>query len=129
MKLINFFILQLGMFLKKNLNGNCLDQTKSQFLEAISKYLSKRTTLVSSDISNFCICGGKGDGTWNRSISFDGSVELLDLQQRQLEVLLIILGCCNVLSYHLSFTSLTTYPMKNYIVRNSKSSSKMHITI
>ncbi|KAK4420867.1 Kinesin-like protein KIN-14F [Sesamum alatum] len=75
---------QLGIFLKKVLNTDCSPQTKSQFLEAISKYLSKRTTLVSRDISSFCTCGGKGEGTWHMNNS-NGSVELLDLQQKQLE--------------------------------------------
>ncbi|KAI3456773.1 hypothetical protein Pfo_013436 [Paulownia fortunei] len=76
---------QLGLFLKKVLNSDCVPQTKSQFLEAISKYLSKRASLVSRDISNFCICGGKGDGTWHRNISSHGGVELLNLQHKQLE--------------------------------------------
>ncbi|KAL0320912.1 UNVERIFIED_CONTAM: Kinesin-like protein KIN-14F [Sesamum radiatum] len=75
---------QLGLFLKKVLNTDCSPQSKSQFLEAISKYLSKRMSLVSRDISNFCICGGKGQGTWHLNNS-NGSVELLDLQQKQLE--------------------------------------------
>ncbi|XP_011095593.1 kinesin-like protein KIN-14F isoform X2 [Sesamum indicum] len=76
---------QLGLFLKKVLNSNCGPQTKSQFLEAIRKYLSKRTRLVSSDISNFCICGGKGDVARHGSICSHGGLELLDLQHRQLE--------------------------------------------
>ncbi|KAL0301038.1 UNVERIFIED_CONTAM: Kinesin-like protein KIN-14F [Sesamum radiatum] len=75
---------QLGLFLKKVLNTDCAPQTKSQFLEAISKYLSKRMSLVSRDISNFCICGGKGQGTMHLNNS-NGSVELLDLQRKQLE--------------------------------------------
>ncbi|KAL0407033.1 UNVERIFIED_CONTAM: Kinesin-like protein KIN-14F [Sesamum latifolium] len=75
---------QLGLFLKKVLNTDCAPQTKSQFLEAISKNLSKRMSLVSRDISNFCICSGKGQGTWHLNNS-TGSVELLDLQQKQLE--------------------------------------------
>ncbi|KAL0310918.1 UNVERIFIED_CONTAM: Kinesin-like protein KIN-14F [Sesamum angustifolium] len=76
---------QLGLFLKKVLNTDCAPQTKSQFLEAISKYLSKRMSLVSRDISNFCICGGKGQGTMHLNNS-NGSVELLDLQRKQLEL-------------------------------------------
>ncbi|KAL0328590.1 UNVERIFIED_CONTAM: Kinesin-like protein KIN-14F [Sesamum calycinum] len=75
---------QLGLFLKEVLNTDCAPQTKSQFLEAISKYLSKRMSLVSRDISNFCICGGKGQGTMHLNNS-NGSVELLDLQRKQLE--------------------------------------------
>ncbi|KAL0353474.1 UNVERIFIED_CONTAM: Kinesin-like protein KIN-14F [Sesamum angustifolium] len=76
---------QLGLFLKNVLNSNCGPQTKSQFLESITKYLSKRTRLVSSDISNFCICGGKGDVVRHGNICSHGGVELLDLQHRQLE--------------------------------------------
>ncbi|KAL0399077.1 UNVERIFIED_CONTAM: Kinesin-like protein KIN-14F [Sesamum radiatum] len=76
---------QLGLFLKNVLNSNCGPQTKSQFLEAITKYLSKRTRLVSSDISNFCICGGKGDVARHGNICSHGGIELLDLQHRQLE--------------------------------------------
>ncbi|KAK4398655.1 Kinesin-like protein KIN-14F [Sesamum angolense] len=76
---------QLGLFLKNVLNSNCGPQTKSQFLESITKYLSKRTRLVSSDISNFCICGGKGDVARHGNICSHGGVELLDLQHRQLE--------------------------------------------
>ncbi|KAK4439665.1 Kinesin-like protein KIN-14F, partial [Sesamum alatum] len=76
---------QLGLFLKKVLNSDCGPPTKSQFLEAITKYLSKRTSLVSSDISNFCICGGKGDVVRHGNISSHGGLELLDLQHRQLE--------------------------------------------
>lgn len=77
------------MFLKKVLNSDCVPPTKNQFLEAISKYLSRRTSLVSRDISNFCICGGKSVGTWHRNISSHGGVELLDLQHKQLEVLVL----------------------------------------
>ncbi|KAL7088158.1 hypothetical protein ACP275_13G111000 [Erythranthe tilingii] len=76
---------QLGMFLKKILNDDCTRQTKSQFFEAISNYLSKRSSLVSREISNFCICGGNGDGTWQKNMSSRGNIELLDLQHRQLE--------------------------------------------
>lgn len=78
---------QLGLFLKKVLNSDCVPLTKTQFLEAISKYLSRRTSLVSQDISNFCICGGKSDGAWHRNTAPHVGVELLDLQQKQLEEL------------------------------------------
>ncbi|GFP89121.1 kinesin kp1 [Phtheirospermum japonicum] len=76
---------QLGLFLNQVLNSDCITQSKTQFLESISKYLSKRTSLVSRDIAKFCICGGEGSGTWNRNISSRGGVELLDLQHKQLE--------------------------------------------
>lgn len=73
--------------MKKVLNSDCVPLTKTQFLEAISKYLSRRTSLVSQDISNFCICGGKSDGARPRNTAPHAGVELLDRQQKQLEVL------------------------------------------
>ncbi|CAI9760358.1 unnamed protein product [Fraxinus pennsylvanica] len=76
---------QLGLFLKKLLITNEIPLSKSQFLKAISEYLNKRTSLVSSDISKFCICGGKGEGTGRKNSSSSGSAVLLDLQQKQLE--------------------------------------------
>ncbi|CAA2981748.1 kinesin KP1 [Olea europaea subsp. europaea] len=76
---------QLGLFLKKLLITDEIPVSKSQLLKAISEYLNKRTSLVSSDISKFCICGGKGEGTRCKSSSSSGSAELLDLQQKQLE--------------------------------------------
>ncbi|KAL3643248.1 hypothetical protein CASFOL_014063 [Castilleja foliolosa] len=76
---------QLGLFLNQIVNSDCITQSKTQFLEAISKYMSKRTSLVSRDIAKFCICGGERSGTWNRNISSRGGVELLDLQHKQLE--------------------------------------------
>lgn len=81
--------LQLGLFLKKVLNSDIVPLTKTQFLETISKYLSRRTSLVSSDISEFCICGGKINGAWHKNISSHGGMELLDLQNKQLEVLVL----------------------------------------
>ncbi|KAL0306219.1 UNVERIFIED_CONTAM: Kinesin-like protein KIN-14F [Sesamum radiatum] len=71
---------QLGLFLKNVLNSNCGPQTKSQFLEAITKYLSKRTRLVSSDISNFCICGGKGDVARHGNICSHGGHHVKGLE-------------------------------------------------
>lgn len=81
-----FNCLQLGLFLKKLLITDEIPVSKSQLLKAISEYLNKRTSLVLSDISKFCICGGKGEGTRCKSSSSSGSAELLDLQQKQLEV-------------------------------------------
>ncbi|KAL2495938.1 Kinesin KP1 [Forsythia ovata] len=76
---------QLGLFLKKILYTDCVPLSKSEFLKAISKYLSKRTSLVSRDISSFCICGGKGEGIRHKNGSSGGSGDLLDLQQKHLE--------------------------------------------
>ncbi|KAL2523802.1 Kinesin KP1 [Abeliophyllum distichum] len=75
---------QLGLLLKKLLITDQIPVSKSQFLKAISEYLNKRTSLVSSDISKFCTCGGRGEGTQCKKSS-SGSAELLDLQQKQLE--------------------------------------------
>ncbi|KAK4491801.1 hypothetical protein RD792_002577 [Penstemon davidsonii] len=83
---------QLGLFLKKILNNDCGAQKRSEFLEAISKYLSKKTSLASKDISSFCICGGKGEVPRHRNISFNSGVDLLDLQQRQLQDLKALFG-------------------------------------
>ncbi|XP_051126071.1 kinesin-like protein KIN-14F [Andrographis paniculata] len=75
---------QLSMLLKKLLSNDSAPHVKLEFLEAISKYLNKRAGLVSRDISYFCFCGGKGDETRHQS-SFQGGMELLDRQQKQLE--------------------------------------------
>ncbi|GAV59639.1 Kinesin domain-containing protein/CH domain-containing protein [Cephalotus follicularis] len=73
---------QLGQFLK-----NLGSLSKSEFIEAISQYLHHRTSLVSSDFSKFCICGGKGEGI-SRSVShYTGDSELSDLQRKQLQEL------------------------------------------
>lgn len=81
-----FFGLQLGLFLKKLVPTNDSPQTKCQFLEAISKYLGKRTSLASRDVSEFCICGGKGERASSRNKASSGHAELLNVQQKQLEV-------------------------------------------
>ncbi|XP_057765408.1 kinesin-like protein KIN-14F [Salvia miltiorrhiza] len=78
---------QLSLFLKKVLNSDCGSLTKTQLLEAISKYLSRRKSFVTQDISNFCICGGRSDGARPRNTKPHVGVELLDIQQKQLEEL------------------------------------------
>lgn len=80
--------MQLGLFLKKVLNSDCVPLTKTQFLETMSKYLSRRTSLVSQDISKFCVCGGKRDAVVPTNAKSHVGVELLDIQKKQLEVLI-----------------------------------------
>ncbi|XP_073158493.1 kinesin-like protein KIN-14F isoform X2 [Henckelia pumila] len=82
---------QLGLFLKKLLHNNGSPHTKCQFLEAILKYLGKRTSLASRDVSEFCICGGKGERASSTNKASYGHTELLDLQQKQLEDLKTLL--------------------------------------
>ncbi|KAL2475957.1 Kinesin KP1 [Abeliophyllum distichum] len=84
----------LGLFLEKILYTDCVPLSKSEFLKAISKYLSKRTSLVSRDISSFCICGGKGEEIQHKNGSSGGSGDLLDLQQKHLEVSPLITAIC-----------------------------------
>ncbi|KAL3508328.1 hypothetical protein ACH5RR_027729 [Cinchona calisaya] len=78
---------QLGLILKKILNSNCIPQSKSVLLEIILKYLGQRSSLASSDLSKFCICGRKRDDIARRNSSPLGNGEVLDGQQRQLEEL------------------------------------------
>ncbi|KAL1556144.1 kinesin-like protein KIN-14F [Salvia divinorum] len=78
---------QLGLFLKKVLSSDGGSLSKTQLLEVISKYLRKRTSFVSEDISNFCICGGRKDEAQPRNTKPHAGVELLDIQQKQLEEL------------------------------------------
>ncbi|KAK3008700.1 hypothetical protein RJ639_015249 [Escallonia herrerae] len=76
---------QLGLFVKKILNGDCVPLTKLEFLEVISNYLDQRTSVVSSNFSKFCICGGQQEAC--PSLNYSGDAEVLDLQQKQLEEL------------------------------------------
>ncbi|XP_004296130.1 PREDICTED: kinesin-4-like [Fragaria vesca subsp. vesca] len=78
---------QVGMFLKKLLRGDLGAMSKSEFLEAIKNYLAQRSRIVSSDLSNFCICGGKRDAV-HPSISHSSDHEdLIKIQHKQLEEL------------------------------------------
>ncbi|XP_019194712.1 PREDICTED: kinesin-like protein KIN-14F [Ipomoea nil] len=77
---------QLRVLLKQILGDNCSPISRSEFLEAISNYLSHRTSLISSDISKFCICGGKRELSLH-SISYSASNEVVDLHQKELEEL------------------------------------------
>lgn len=81
-----FFCVQLGLFLKKVLNDDCISLSKSELLKVISKYLDQRTSLAQNNLSKFCICGGKLDGNLQRKGSFAVDGEVLDYQHRELEV-------------------------------------------
>lgn len=79
--------IQLGLLLKKLLIGKGVPLSKTEFLEAISRYLDQKTSLASSDLSKYCICGGKREVIWRNISHSAGDLELLDLQQKQLEEL------------------------------------------
>ncbi|PSS14296.1 Kinesin-like protein [Actinidia chinensis var. chinensis] len=79
--------IQLGLLLKKILKGEGLPLSKPEFLEAISKYLGQRTSMVSSDLSKFCICGGKREVIWHTIGHSTDDAQLFDVQCRQLEEL------------------------------------------
>ncbi|KAJ7963561.1 Kinesin-like protein [Quillaja saponaria] len=76
---------QLGVLLKKILKGDIGCLTKTEFIEAISLYLNQRTSVVSSDISRFCICGGKHDSVRLNVNYSAGNDAKIDVQQKQLE--------------------------------------------
>ncbi|KAI8557423.1 hypothetical protein RHMOL_Rhmol04G0009700 [Rhododendron molle] len=78
--------IQLGLLLKKLLQSNGVALSKSEFLEAISKYLAQRTSLVSSDLSKFCICGGRRE-VWQSIGDSADNADINDLQHKQLEEL------------------------------------------
>ncbi|XP_060972774.1 kinesin-like protein KIN-14F [Cannabis sativa] len=78
---------QLGLFLKKILKddyGNC---STSEFLETISRYLSQRTSLVSNDLSTFCICGGKRELVQHIVSHSSDHDEAINMSQKQLQEL------------------------------------------
>ncbi|KAK9941143.1 hypothetical protein M0R45_017769 [Rubus argutus] len=78
---------QLGLFLKKLLRGDIGPLSKSEFLEAISHYLAQRSNMVSSDLSKFCICGGKREVLRHSNSHSSGHEELIGIQQKQLQEL------------------------------------------
>ncbi|KAL6954983.1 Kinesin-like protein KIN-14F, partial [Sarracenia purpurea var. burkii] len=79
--------IQLGLLLKKILKGNGIPLSKAEFLDAVSKYLGQRTSMVSSDLSKFCICGGKREVLWRSVGCSVDNAELYDHQHEQLEEL------------------------------------------
>ncbi|XP_027172965.1 kinesin-like protein KIN-14F [Coffea eugenioides] len=78
---------QVGLILKKILNDDGIPRSKSEVLEMILKYLGQRSSLASSNLSKFCICGRKREDIAQTNVSPVGNVEVLDVQQRQLEEL------------------------------------------
>ncbi|KAF9673173.1 hypothetical protein SADUNF_Sadunf11G0121000 [Salix dunnii] len=76
---------QLGLFLKKLLEGDIGSLSKNEFLEAISQYLRQRTSLASSDFSKFCICGGERETIQHTVSNSSDHEEVIDLHQKQLE--------------------------------------------
>ncbi|XP_050203388.1 kinesin-like protein KIN-14F [Mercurialis annua] len=74
---------QLGLFLKKMLKNDFGSLSKAELIEAISQYLKKRTNLVSSDFSKFCVCGGKQEVIHH---SF-ADIQIVDCHQKELQEL------------------------------------------
>lgn len=72
--------------MKKILKGDAGFLSKDEFIEAISQYLNQRTRLASSDLSKFCICGGKREGVQPNVYLPADNTEVIDIQQKQLEV-------------------------------------------
>lgn len=83
-------VLQLGIFLKKILKGDLGYLSKAEFVEAISRYLSQRTSLVSSDMSKFCICGGKREVVRHIISPSSGYPEIIEIQQKQIQVSFLV---------------------------------------
>ncbi|XP_038896898.1 kinesin-like protein KIN-14F [Benincasa hispida] len=75
---------QLGLFLKKILKSDLSSLSKSEFIEAISRYINQRANMASSDFSTFCVCGGKRE-VIHRAPS--GHDELVHAQQKQIQEL------------------------------------------
>ena len=86
--MISLPYLQLGLFLKKLLKGDNGPVSKSDFIEATSEYIGKRTSLqATTDVSKAYICNGKNEVILNSVCRSPGRVEILiDLIQRQIEV-------------------------------------------
>ncbi|OMO83790.1 hypothetical protein CCACVL1_11176 [Corchorus capsularis] len=81
--------IQLGLFLKKLLKGDNAPVSKSDFVEATSEYICKRTGLHgTTDSPKGYICNGKNEAILNSVCRTPGRVEILiDLIQRQIEEL------------------------------------------
>ncbi|XP_022940572.1 kinesin-like protein KIN-14F [Cucurbita moschata] len=75
---------QLGLFLKKMLKSDLSSLSKSEFIEAISRYISQRANMASSDISKFCVCGGKREVIHRTAF---GHEEQVRAQQNQIQEL------------------------------------------
>ncbi|CAL0335051.1 unnamed protein product [Lupinus luteus] len=76
---------QLGLFLKKILEGDIGCISKREFIEAISLYLNQRSSLASNDFSKFCICGSKRDSIRHNVNYSCNHTQVINTQQNQLE--------------------------------------------
>ncbi|XWS51692.1 hypothetical protein CRYUN_Cryun11dG0005300 [Craigia yunnanensis] len=81
--------IQLGFFLKKLLKGDNGPVSKSDFVEATSEYIGKRTSLhATTDVSKDYICNGKNEVILNSVCRSPDRVEILvDLIRRQIKEL------------------------------------------
>ncbi|CAK9308633.1 unnamed protein product [Citrullus colocynthis] len=75
---------QLGLFVKKILKSDLSSLSKSEFIEAISRYINQRANMASSDFSKFCVCGGKREVIHRAPAGHD---ELVHAQQNQIQEL------------------------------------------
>ncbi|CAH2065443.1 unnamed protein product [Thlaspi arvense] len=77
---------QLGSFLRKILKCDNGDLSRSEFLEAVFRYLRHRKDMVSKEFSKFCKCGGKPEIIGSSVHKFSpGHAEAIGLQQKELE--------------------------------------------
>lgn len=60
--------------------------SKREFIETISLYLNQRSSLASNDFSKFCNCGGKRDSIQQNANYSAKYAEVINTQQKQLEV-------------------------------------------
>ncbi|KAL0689686.1 hypothetical protein Bca4012_089364 [Brassica carinata] len=77
---------QLGSFLRKILKCDNGNLSRTEFLEAVFRYLRHRKDLVSKEFSKFCTCGGKPEIIGSSVQEFSPShAEAIGLQQKELE--------------------------------------------
>lgn len=83
--------MQLGSFLRKILKCDNGYLSRTEFLEAVFRYLRHRKDLVSKEFSKFCTCGGKPEIIGSVVQEFSPShAEAIGLQQKELEVMNLI---------------------------------------
>uniref|UniRef100_A0A1J3GH74 Kinesin KP1 n=1 Tax=Noccaea caerulescens TaxID=107243 RepID=A0A1J3GH74_NOCCA len=78
---------QLGSFLRKILKCDAKDLSRSEFIEAVLRYLGHRKDMVSKEFSKFCKCGGKLEIIGPRVVRelSPDHAEAVFLQQKELE--------------------------------------------
>ncbi|KAE8704287.1 hypothetical protein F3Y22_tig00110458pilonHSYRG00436 [Hibiscus syriacus] len=86
--------IKLGLFLKKLLQAVDCPVSKSDFIEATSEYIDKRSNLqAATDVSKALICIGNNEVILNSVSRSSGRVEILsDLIQRHIEDLKLFFG-------------------------------------